>query len=331
MAGKKGAFVKSGRLAVALASALVLATSLTGRAQDYPSRVVRLIVPFPPGGPTDVIARIVANSTSPLLGQTIVVENRPGGAAGTVGTRAVVSADPDGYTLLLSIAGSLTIAPALYKLDYDPIRDLTPIAIVEQSPEILTVNPAMPNSLSEFIAYAKSNPGKINLSSPGTGTLPHVLGELLQLVGNIKLTHVPYRGAGPAITDLLAGQVQAMFNHPSVVMAHLESGKLRALAVSSDRQFPQFPEVPTFIEKGYPQLTATEWLGLLAPAGTPELVIQKLNAAVNQAMQTPAARASLRKLSVEAKAVTPQEFKVFMTAETQKWAQVVTQAHIKGE
>lgn len=323
--------MKSRRLSLALASVLVLVTSLTAGAQDYPSRVIRLIVPFPPGGPTDVIARIVANSTSPVLGQTIVVENRPGGAAGTVGTRAVVSADPDGYTLLLSIAGSLTIAPALYKLDYDPIKDLTPIAIVEQSPEILTVNPAMPNSLSEFIAYAKSNPGKINLSSPGTGTLPHVLGELLQLVSDIKLTHVPYRGAGPAITDLLAGQVQAMFNHPSVVMTHLESGKLHALAVSSDKRFAQLPEIPTFVEKGYPQLTATEWLGLLAPAGTPELVIQKLNAAVNQAMQTSAARASLHGLNVEAKAVTPQEFKVFMTAETQKWAQVVTQANIKGE
>jgi tripartite-type tricarboxylate transporter receptor subunit TctC len=317
-------------LLIMLASALVGA-SLPAKAQDYPNRIIRLIVPFPPGGPTDVIARIVANSTSPVLGQTIVVENRPGGAAGTVGSRVVVSADPDGYTLLLSIAGSLTIAPALYKLDYDPLKDLAPIAIVEQSPEILTVNPAMPNSLAEFIAYAKSNPGKINLSSPGVGTLPHVLGALLQLVSNIKLTHVPYRGAGPAITDLLAGQVQVMFNNPSVVAAHLESGKLRALGVSSDTRFAQLPNVPTFIEQGYSRLSATEWLGLLAPAGTPEPIVQKLNSAVNRALQTPDARASLRKLSVETKAVTPQEFKTFMAAETQKWAQVVSDANIKGE
>jgi tripartite-type tricarboxylate transporter receptor subunit TctC len=316
-------------LAIMLASAFILGPS--ANAQDYPNRVIRLIVPFPPGGPTDVIARIVANSTSPLLGQTMVVENRPGGAAGTVGTRAVVSADPDGYTLLASIVGSLTIAPALYKLDYDPLKDLAPIAIVEQSPQILTVNPGMPNSLAEFIAYARSNPGKVDLSSPGVGTLPHLLGALLQLVSNIKLTHVPYRGAGPAITDLLAGQVQAMFNNPSVVTQHVESGKLRALGVSSDTRFAQLPNVPTFIEQGYSRLSATEWLGLLAPAATPEAVVQQLNSAVNRAMQMPDARASLQKLSVETKAVTPQEFKMFMVAETQKWAQVVMDANIEAK
>jgi tripartite-type tricarboxylate transporter receptor subunit TctC len=325
--------VISQRLAatVVLASVLFLATPLKSIAQDYPNRIIRLIVPFPPGGPTDVIARIVANSTSPMLGQPIVVENRPGGAAGTVGTRAVVSADPDGYTLLLSIAGSLAIAPALYKLDYNPLKDLTPIAIVEQSPQILTVNPAMPSSLTEFIAYARSNPGKMNLASPGIGTLPHLLGEFLQLVSNIKLTHVPYRGAGPAIADLLAGQVQVMFNNPSVVLAHIESGKLRALGVSSDTRFAPLPDVATFIEQGYPRLSATEWLGLLAPAGTPELLIEKLNSAVNQAMRTPEARALLQKLGVETKAVTPQEFKTFMAAETQKWGQVVAEAGVKGE
>ena len=233
-------------LSIMLASAFILGVPPSTMAQDYPNRVIRLIVPFPPGGPTDVIARIVANSTSPLLGQTIVVENRPGGAAGTVGTRVVVSADPDGYTLLLSIVGSLTIAPALYKLDYDPLKDLAPIAIVEQSPEVLTVNPGMPNSLAEFIAYAKSNPGKVNLASPGVGTLPHLLGALLQLVSNIKLNHVPYRGAAPAITDLLAGQVQVMFNNPSVVAEHLEAGKLRALGVTSDTRFAQLPNVSIY-------------------------------------------------------------------------------------
>src|SRR6516162_9450034 len=316
---------------IILAAALVVAASLATTAQNYPIRVIRLIVPFPPGGPTDVIARIVANSASPLLGQTMVVENKPGGAAGTVGTRVVLAAEPDGYTLLVSIAGSLAIAPALYNLDYDPLKDLAPIAIVEQSPEVLTVNPAMPNSLAEFIAYAKSNPSTVNLASPGVGTLPHLLGALLQLVSNIKLTHVPYRGAGPAITDLLAGQMQVMFNNPSVVAEHLESGKLRALGVSSDTRFAQLPNVPTFIEQGYSRLSATEWLGLLAPAGTPEPIVQKLNSAVNRAMQMPDARASLQKLSVQTKAVTPQQFKTFMAAETQKWAQVVTDANIKAK
>jgi len=316
---------------IILAAALVVAASLAATAQNYPTRVIRLIVPFPPGGPTDVIARIVANSASPLLGQTMVVENKPGGAAGTVGTRVVLAAEPDGYTLLVSIAGSLAIAPSLYKLDYDPLKDLVPIAIVEQSPQVLTVNPAMPGSLADFIAYARSNPGKINMASPGIGTLPHVLGEFLQLVSNIKLAHVPYRGAGPAITDLLSGQVQVMFNNPSVVLAHIEAGKLRALGVSTDARFAQLPNVPTFIEQGYPRLSATEWLGMLAPAGTPGPIVQKLNAAVNQAMQTPEARASMQKLGVESRTVTPEEFKAFLAAETKKWTQVVAEAGIKGE
>jgi len=318
-------------VALLLGSTLAAGTNCTASAQDYPNRVIRLIVPFPPGGPTDVMARIVANGTSQILGQTIVVENRPGGAAGTVGSRVVVSAAPDGYTILISIAGSLTIAPFLYTLDYDPLKDLTPIAMVEESPQVLTVNPSMPKTLADFIAYAKANPGKVNMSSPGIGTLPHVLGEFLQLVSGIKLTHVPYRGAGPAIVDLLAGQVQVMFNNPSVVLAHIQSGKLRALGVSTETRYAKLPDVPTFIEQGYPRLTAKEWLGILAPAGTPEPIVQKLNAAVNKAMQTPEAQASLEKLGVETKAVTPTEFKAFMVAETQKWSQVVKQAGIKGE
>jgi len=317
-------------LATLLASALGLRTLPAATAQDYPNRAIRLIVPFPPGGPTDVVARIMAQSASPVLGQPIAVENRPGGAAGTVGSRVVVSASPDGYTLLVSIAGSLTMAPALYKLDYDPLTDLAPIAIVEDSPQVLTVNPALPDTLAKLIAYAKANPGKLDFGSPGVGTVPHVLGAYLQLLTNVKLTHVPYRGAGPALIDLLAGQVQVMFNNPSVALANIQSGRLRALAVSSDRRFAQLPNVPTFKELGYPQLTATEWLGLFAPAGTPEPIIRKLNAAVNQAMQTPSAQAALHKLGVESSAVTPQAFKAFMAAETQKWVQVVAKAGIKA-
>jgi tripartite-type tricarboxylate transporter receptor subunit TctC len=318
-------------LTVLLASALSLRAPLAAVAQDYPNRVIRLIVPFPPGGPTDVVARIMAQSASPILGQAIAVENRPGGAAGTVGSRVVVSAKPDGYTLLLSIAGSLTMAPVLYKLDYDPLKDLAPIAIIEESPQVLTVNPALPDTLAKLIDYAKANPGKLDLGSPGVGTVPHVLGEYLQQLTNIKLTHVAYRGAGPAIIDLLAGQVQVMFNNPSVVLAHIQSGRLRALAVTSDQRFAQLPNVATFKELGYPQLTATEWLGLLAPVGTPEPIIGKLNSAVNQAMQTPSVRASLQKLGVESKAVTPQAFKTFMAAETQKWRQVIAKAGIKAK
>jgi tripartite-type tricarboxylate transporter receptor subunit TctC len=321
-----------GIVAATLAALFLALAGLAASAQDYPTRIIRLIVPYPPGGPTDVIARIVANSIAPILGQGVVVESRPGGAGGTVGGKYAASADPDGYTLLISIAGSLTITPSIYKLEYDPLKDLAPIAIVAQSPEILTLNPDVPGrSLAEFIAYAKTVPGKLNLASPGTGTLPHLLGELLQLDGHIKLTHVPYRGAGPAIIDLLAGQVQAMFNNPSVVLADIQAGKLRALGVTSDSRTAQIPDVPTFAEMGYPRLTATEWLGILAPAGTPEPIIQKLNAAINEGLKPPDVQASLNKLGVETRAVSPAQFKSFMAAETQKWAQVVAQAGIKGE
>jgi tripartite-type tricarboxylate transporter receptor subunit TctC len=186
-------------------------------------------------------------------------------------------------------------------------------------------------SLAELLAYASTNPGKLNLASPGVGTLPHVLGELLQLVANIKLNHVPYRGAAPGIVDLLAGQVQVMFNNPAVVLAHVEAGRLHAPAITSDGRFAQLANVPTFAEAGYARLTATEWLGLLAPAGTPDAIIQKLNVAVNDGMRAPDAQASLHKLGLETRPTSPQEFKAFMTSETHKWAQVVAEAGIKGE
>jgi tripartite-type tricarboxylate transporter receptor subunit TctC len=314
------------------AALFFLAALLPAAAQSYPTRIIHLIVPFPPGGPTDVVARIVANSVAPILGQSIVVENRPGGAGGTVGGKIAATADPDGYTLLISQVGALTITPSLYKLDYDPLKDFAPVAIVVQSPQILTVNPAVPaNSLAAFLDYARNNPGKVNFASAGIGTQPHLLGELLQVVGNVKLLHVPYRGSAPAITDLLAGQVQMMFDAPSVMLPHIEAGKLRALAVTSERRIAQIPAVPTVGEAGYPQLAATLWTGLLAPAGTPQPIIEKLNSAINDGLKTAGAQDSLHKLGVESHAVTPQEFSAFMAAETHKWAQVVAKAGIKGE
>lgn len=319
-------------LCLATGAAALSAAPRFARAQAYPTRPIRLIVPYPPGGPTDVVARIVASSVAPLLGQSVVVENKLGGASGTVGGKYVASAEPDGYTLLLSITGSLTITPSLYKLDYDPLKAYAPVALVVQNPEILTINPAFPaHSLAEFVAYARSNPGKINLGSPGIGTLPHLLGELLQLVAKIKFTHVPYHGAGPANIDLLAGQVQAMFNNPSVVLAHIEAGRMRALGVTAERRIAQLPDLPTFAELGYPQLTTTEWIGVLAPAGTPDAIVQKLNDAINEALKTPAARDAMKRLGVEPSAITPAAFKALMVSETQKWAQVIKQAGIKAE
>jgi tripartite-type tricarboxylate transporter receptor subunit TctC len=317
--------------AAILALCFIVAPHLAA-AQSYPTRPVHLIVPFPPGGPTDVVARILSSSASPILGQSIIVESKPGGAGGTVGAKFVAAADPDGYTLLISQVGSLTITPSLYKLDFDPLKDLTPVALVAQSPQILTVNAALPvHSLAEFLSYAKDNPGKINFASAGIGTQPHLLGELLQLVGNIKLLHVPYRGSAPAITDILAGQVQMMFDSPSVLLPHIESGKIRALAVTSESRIAELPDVPTVAEAGYPQLTATLWTGLLVPAGTPAAVVAKINTAVNEGLNSPEAQIAIHKLGVSTKALTPQAFAAFMAAETQKWGQVVKEAGIKGE
>jgi tripartite-type tricarboxylate transporter receptor subunit TctC len=312
--------------------ALLVAAVHPAAAQDYPTRVIRLIVPYPPGGPTDVIARIITNSMTATLGRSVIVDNRPGGAAGTVGGRLVATADPDGYTLLLTQVGSLTIAPSLYKLDYDPLKDFALIAIVAQSPQILTVNPALPvNSLAELLAYAKANPGKLNYASPGVGTLPHILGELLQLVGDIKLTHVPYRGAGPAVSDLLGGQVQVMFDSSSVMLPHVDAGRLRALAVTSAGRMPQLPNVPTVNDLGFPRLTATLWTGLVAPAATPAPIVQKLNAAINEGVKAPEVQQAFQRLGLYATPVSPEEFNAFMIAETHRWAEIVRQAGIKGE
>jgi tripartite-type tricarboxylate transporter receptor subunit TctC len=316
-----------------LIMSLVLAPGVTAAAApDYPTRPIRLVVPYPPGGPTDVVARILASSLSAKLGQTVVVDNRPGGAAGTVGSHVVAGADPDGYTLLLNQAGSLTIAPSLYKLDYDPLKAFAPIGIVAASPEILTLNPSVPaRSLPEFIAYAKSNPGKINFGTPGVGTLPHLLGAQLQLEANIKVTDVPYRGAGPAVIDLLAGRMQMMIDSSSVLLVHIQAGKLRAIAVTSDRRLAQLPNIPTFAEAGYPQLTESLWTGMLAPAGTPQPIIQKLNNVLNESLKTPEVLKAYQRLDIETKIVTPAELASFMAGETRKWADVIARAGIKAQ
>lgn len=315
-----------------IVASLFFALSMPAVAQDYPTRPIRLIVPYPPGGPTDVVARILAGALAAKLKQSVVVESRPGGAAGTVGGRVVATAGPDGYTLLLSQAGSLTIAPSLYQLDYDPLKAFAPIGIAAQSPEILTVNPSVPaRSLAEFVAFAKANPGKLNFGTPGTGTLPHLLGAQLQLAAGIRLTDVPYRGAAPAVVDLLAGRMQMMIDSTSVLLAHIQAGKLRALAITSDRRIAQLPNLPTFGEAGYPQLTATLWTGLLAPAATPTTIIRKLNSALNESLKTPEVAAAYRKLDIETKALTPAELASFMAAETRKWAGIIARAGIKAQ
>src|ERR1700730_7956286 len=266
--------------------AAVLAAG-AAQAQDYPSRPVKIIVPTPPGGPVDVIARITANYLQTALGKGFVVENRAG-AGNTIGSKDAAEAEPDGYTLLYSAASGLIIAPLLHPdAGYDPLKSFDPVALVGASSLVLVVNPAVPAAtVPELVAYAKANPGKVNFSSGGIGVLPHLIGELFKARAGIDIVHVPYKGGGPSVTDLIAGNVQMTFEGASVLLPLIQAGKLRALAVTAPKRIAQLPDVPTMIESGYPNFVTTAWTGLLAPAHTPPAIIAKLNATINDGLKT---------------------------------------------
>jgi tripartite-type tricarboxylate transporter receptor subunit TctC len=300
-------------------------------AQSYPSRPVKIIVPFAPGG-VDVTARVVADRLSSVLGQPFIVENRAGGAGGSVGAKAVATAEPDGYTLLFSTPGPVTISPAVNRnVGYDN-RNFVAVAIVSNSPLMLVINPSLPvASVQELVAYAKANPGKIHFSSPGYGTQPHLLGELFKVTTGASVTHVPYRGSSPAITDLIGGQVQMYFDNVPNLLQYVQAGTLRAIALTSDSRSEQFPNLPTVLESGLNGFVATYWNGVLAPAGTPASVVNKLNAVINEGLKSAEMQASLRKLGAEPKSASPPEFAAFLTAEAQKWASVAQVANVKGD
>ena len=257
------------------------------RAQAYPERPVKIIVPTPPGGPVDVIARITANYLQTALGKGFVIENRAG-AGNTIGSRDAAEATPDGYTLLYSAASGLIIAPLLHpNAGYDPLVSYDPIALVGASSNILVVNPSVPaKTVQELVAYAKANPGKVNFSSGGIGVLPHLIGEMFKARAGIDIVHVPYKGGGPSINDVVAGNVQMTFEGTSVLLPLIQAGRLRALAVTTAKRIPQLPDVPTMVESGFPNFVSTSWTGLLAPAHTPQAIIAKLNAAINEGLKT---------------------------------------------
>src|SRR5580692_11008294 len=291
------------------AFALAVAASATGlniasfAAETYPARVIKVIVPFPPGVPSEIIYRLVADRLSTKFGQPVIIENRPGGAGGTVGAAAVANAAPDGYTLLASAPSPLVTAAALYKnLGYEPSTSFAPIAMLFTSPNLLAVNSALPTkSLQELVGYVKSKPGKISFASPGYGTQPHLLAEMLKSEAGIDVVHVPYRGNAAAVTDLLAGQVQVYFGTPADILPHVGGGKVRVIAVADTLRFPQLPDVPTTVESGSPNLTAEFWSGILAPAGTPTSIVDQLNVAINEIMRSPDARLALNKIGGKAK------------------------------
>jgi len=309
-----------------------LATSIgSALAQSYPTRTVNIVIAFPPGGPNEGVVRFLAEKLTLSLGQAVIIENRPGGAGGTVGTRSVASAAPDGHTLLLSPPGPLVVAPLIYKnVGYDPVKAFTPIAALFSIPQMLVVNPAVPvKSVQELVAYAKINPRKISFSSPGYGTQPHLLGEMFKLTAGIDVIHIPYKGPAAAITDLLAGQVQMYFENIGLLLPHIETGKLRALALADDARDPQLPNVPTMAESGLPQLQATYWSGIVAPAGTPASIVSRLNTEINAIMKAKEMETILAKLSARPKVGSPEDLSSFIAAETQKWTAVVNAAHIK--
>ena len=268
---------------VLLAGAAV--TAVTASAQDYPNRPITLVVPFPPGGSTTIVARIVADKMSEALGQSIVIDNR-GGAGGTVGSRAVSKSAPDGYTILLGYTGTLAIGPTLYgNVGYDPRKDFEPIARIGTAPNTLVVHPSTPvHSVAELIAYAKANPGKLNYGSAGIGTVSHVCGEYFATAAGVKLTHIPYKGTGPAIIDLLGGHIPVAFAPVPATHENAQSGKLRMLAVTSAVRSTLLPNVPTIAEAALPGFEAVLRYGLVAPRGTPRAIIERLNAALNASL-----------------------------------------------
>ena len=312
-------------------AALVLAP-VTLRAQSYPSKPIRLIIPFPPGGSTDILGRSLAQKLSEAWGQQVLVDNR-GGAGGTIGADLAAKAPADGYTLLMGHIGTLAVNVSLYpKLSYDPVRDFAPVSMVALVPNVLVVHPALPvKNVTELSAYAKANPGKLNYSSGGNGSAAHLAVEYFKLQTKTEIVHVPYKGTGPSVTDLIAGQVSMTMTGAPAVMPHVQSGRLRALGVSSPQRIPALAQIPTVAESGVPGFDATQWYGVVAPAGTPKDVVAKLNAEIRKIMQS---KEMLDRLNTEgaiSAAGTPEQFDAYIKSEIARWGAVVKAAGMKAD
>jgi tripartite-type tricarboxylate transporter receptor subunit TctC len=309
-------------------AAVLPAAPQTVRAQGYPARSVRIVVPIAAGGANDVTARLISQWLSEHFGQQFFIENRPG-AATNVGTEAVIRAFPDGYTLLIAASGAAINATLFRSLNFNFIRDTAPIASIVRVPQIMQVNPTLPvQSVPEFIAYAKANPGKIAMGSGGIGSPAHVIGEYFKLMTGTDLTHVPYRGAAPAVTDLLAGQIQVAFTEMATSLAHIKAGRLRALAVTTAARSEALPGIPTLGEF-IPGFEASQWIGLVAPRDTPSTIIEKLNAEINAALGDPKLKGRFADLGGIVLPGSPADFGKLIRDETEKWAKVIRAANIE--
>ena len=296
-------------------------------------RPIKMVVPFPAGGPTDGMARIISDRLGTVLGQSIVIENHGGGAGGSVGAKVVATADPDGYTILITPGGSLTTGPAVHKnIGYDPVKAFAPVGLLIETPQIICVHPDLPvKSLAEVVAYAKANPGKISWGSQGFGTAPHLLAELFKLETGINIVHVPYRGTAPMLAALLAGEVQIVADPSTTILPHIQSGKVRPLAVAGAERTPKLPDVPTTAEAGYPKLVAPFWLGVVAPAGTPPRSSTSSMPRFAKAWCCRRRALGWRALGADVKIGTPQEFGKMLADELALWTGVVKAANITVE
>ena len=298
-------------------------------AQDFPTKPIKLIVPFPAGGPNDIIARIVGQRMSELMKQPVIIDNR-GGASGALGTDAVAKAAPDGYTIGIVNLGALAINQSMEKVPYETLKDLAPVTLVVTVPEMLVVASDVPaKNMSELVALAKAQPGKLNFASTGPGSLPHLAGELLKLTANIDIAHVPYRGAAPAINDLLGQQVQMTFLDLPAILPHIRSGALKPIALGTTVRAPTAPDVPTTVELGMPELRIENWYGMVAPAATPPAIIAALNKITTTALADPNVKEKLAEQGLTTAGNSPEQFRDYIATETAKWAKVIKDAGIQ--
>jgi tripartite-type tricarboxylate transporter receptor subunit TctC len=320
------------RVIIGSGLAALVTLSLGVHAQAWPSKPVKFVVSWPAGGGADTVGRLVANALAKEIGQPIVVENKPG-AGGKLGTQSVARSPADGYTLLFAAPSELSVAAAtVAQMPYDPLKDLMPVAQVVTGPYVIAAHPSFPpNNLKELVAYAKANPGKANFASFGNNTLNHLYGEQLNAVAGIRTTHVPYRGSSPAITDLIGGQVQFMFDNPSGIVPLVKTGKLKVLAVMSSQRLPDAPNVPTIAEQGFPDFGSGTWFGVLAPAGTPQPIVDKLARQLTTVLRSPEVAKQLEERYLKPAGGTPQEFGTLIQSETAKWKSVVEKAGLTLE
>jgi len=320
------------RVIVSTAAALTLLAPTGAPAQSYPTKPIRIMVGFAPGGPADVMARLIAQRLPALLGQSIVVENRPG-AGGTIAAKLVAESEPDGHTLLLGNTSTLVISPIVYtNVGYDPAAGFAPVALLGTTSNVLAIALALPvKTVAELIALAKASPGRLNYSSPGIGTPPHLIGELFKQRAGVDIVHVPYKGGGVASQAVIAGEVQMIFENPTTSVPLVQGGRVRGLAVTSEARNPQLPELPTMVEAGLPDFVSVSFTGVVAPAGTPRAAVERLNTAINESIASPEISSALVKLAVETRPASAADFSAFLARERDKWGAVIRSAGLAAK